>query len=146
MSKYASIVSDIVGEMVSADRQWGGTTLERRNTDRDFVRYSLAYLGRAVAGARRNEGIDRRSMFVKAAGLLVRVSDPVDDRRHGVLAEASSVADELRELDSDPPMSDQDYLLQAVIALGNGLDLCDPESFVESVALLLLAIDALDNA
>ena len=62
-------VLEIEAEARLAMAQW--EELDKVNTTNDFIGYTIAYLGRAVVGARRNADIDIREMLVKAGGLIV---------------------------------------------------------------------------
>jgi hypothetical protein len=62
-------VLEIEAEARLAMDKW--KEFDKVNTTNDFIGYTIAYLGRAVVGARRNADIDTREMLVKAGGLIV---------------------------------------------------------------------------
>lgn len=70
-SEIRSELNEIERIMEAARKQWEG--LDPVNTGDDFILYSLAYLGRST-DAKRNEGLDRKDMLRKAAGLLIEAA------------------------------------------------------------------------
>jgi hypothetical protein len=46
------------------------TELDETQTLDNFIAHSISYLGRATS-SRRNDGLDRKEMLIKAMGLLV---------------------------------------------------------------------------
>jgi hypothetical protein len=69
-------VSSVAGYLDKSRVRW--PTLDKSNTDQDYILYALAYIGRATTAAQ-NVGFDRKEMLGKAASLLVAAMTAIDE-------------------------------------------------------------------